>query len=478
MSLYLLLRKLIPITIIRLVVMNHKKIGLISTMAPDKTWAQEVLDRVSNTHYKVKSILEQMGYEVLDEGPLHREYKEMTNAGKNLRHKGINALVIYVGTWTYANCSVSAALEAGVPVIIWGDAEPGTCGLVGSAIARGGMAEYGIHANLVYGLFNDRATLKKINTLLNAACASMGIRGQILGVGGGRSMGMVTAVGDPNEIKRRFGVEIDSFEQMDLIERAENIDDSKPREFLEWMKHKFGKILAKESALIKQVRLYYALEEFCKEKGYDFVALKCLPELPAIYTTFCLAHAIMGDSEDIRGQKSRFILSCEADINAALTMQIMLLLSGGPVMFTDLTQFDLLTDVLTTCNCGSQPTDFAKDKKDVFWEREGVHEHKWKYGGTCPQHVGKPGRVTMARLYRDNGKYEMLIVPAEAVETPREKLRETIWERPHTYFKLLCDRNNFFEAIRSNHIHVAYGEWGDELIEVCKIFGIKSISVK
>ena len=156
--------------------------------------------------------------------------------------------------------------------------------------------------------------------------------------------------------------------------------------------------------------------------NYDFVAVKCLPEMAAKYTSFCLTHAIMGDAQDAGGPKSRIVFSCEADINAALTMQLMLLLSGGPVMFTDLTQYDFKADVLTTCNCGSQPTDFAKDKKEVYWEKEGVHEHQWKYGGACPQHVGKPGRVTMARLARNNGSYEMLIAPAEAVEMPREKL--------------------------------------------------------
>jgi L-fucose/D-arabinose isomerase len=72
----------------------------------------------------------------------------------------------------------------------------------------------------------------------------------------------------------------------------------------------------------------------------------------------------------------------------------------------------------------------------------------------------------------------MLIAPAEAVYMPREKLMETIWERPHTYFKLLCNKNNFFEAIRSNHIHVTYGVWEDELKEICNILKIKPVVVK
>jgi len=64
---------------------SYKRIGLISTMSPDKTWAQEVVDGVARTHGKVKGILEALGFEVLDEAPLLRDYGEMLAAGRSLR---------------------------------------------------------------------------------------------------------------------------------------------------------------------------------------------------------------------------------------------------------------------------------------------------------------------------------------------------------------------------------------------------------
>jgi len=454
---------------------NHKKVGLVSTMSPDKTWAPEIVDRVASTHNVVKAALGEMGFEVLDEGPLHRSYNEMMAAGRSLRARGIRALVFYVGTWTYANCAAACALEAGVPVLIWPDAAPGTCGLVGGAISRGAMAEFGVHSHLVYGNFDDEKTRARVKRILDAACAAAGLRGQVLGVAGGRSMGMTTAVCDPNEVRLKFGVEIDAFEQMEVITRAEAVPDGRVASFLDWMRRTFGNILAKEDAIRKQIRLYLALREFCAEKGYDFVAVKCLPEMPSLYTTFCLAHAIMGDANDERGAKERFVFACEADINGALTMQMLKLLAGGPVLFSDLTEFNLDTGVLTTCNCGSQPTDFAKSKKDVFWEREGVHEFEWKHGGTCPQHVARGGRATVARLSRARGKYEMLVVPVDVVEMPRDKLRETVWERPHTFLAPRCNRDAFFDSIRSNHLHMVYGDWITQLKEICAILGVEPV---
>jgi len=457
---------------------NHRTIGLISTMSPDKTWAQEVLDRVARTHSVVKKTLEDMGFEVLDEGPLHRSYSEMTEAARSLRYRGINALVIYVGTWTYSNCAASAALETGVPVVIWGDAVPGTCGLVGATVAQGGMGEVGMHSRLVYGLFDDPDTRAKAKIYLDAACAAIGMRGQVMGLGGGRSLGMLPAVCDPNEVRTKFGLEIDQFEQMEVIERAKSIPDEQAVPMLDWVKSTFGEIVAKEDVLIKQTKLYFALQETIADRGYDFVAVKCLPETPPIYTTFCLAHAIMGDASDHTGPKDRMVFSCEADIAGGITMQLMQLLSGGPVSLTDLTEMNLETNVITTCNCGSQPTDFAPCKKDVRWEIEGVHEFEWKYGGCCPQFVAKAGRATAARLARVNGEYEMLIAPVEVVEMPREKLRDTIWERPHMFLKLLCNRDDFISKVQANHIHTVYGDWTEELVEMCSILGIRPVVVE
>lgn len=454
----------------------QKKIGLISTFAPGEHWDASVAVRVSASHADLKGRLEEAGYTVFDEGNLHRSYAQMQQAAKKLCADGIYALIVFVGTWAHANAIAGAALVARVPVIIWGDATGGTCGLVGSAVAMGGMDEFGIHANLVYGPMDCEQTWTRAKMLLDAACAAMALRGSVLGVGGGRSMGMLTAVCDPNEVRVKFGVEIESFEQMALIERAEAVKKARVEKFLAWMKETFGKCIASDAVISRQIRLYLATKDFIEQEGYDFIAAKCMPEMLNFYTSFCLAHAILGDRADDSGQKERIVFACEGDINAALTMQILKnLRPESPVLFSDISEYNFSDDLVLTCNCGSQPTDFAETKKEVFWEKEGVHEHAWRYGGCCPQYVSKSGRATCARIGRKKGRYFMLITRVDVVKQPRERLRESTWERPHTYFKLTCDKNLFFENLRSNHIHLVYGDCADELVEVCRILEIEPI---
>lgn len=457
----------------------EKRIGLISTFAPGKYWNPAVSVRVSGEHEDLKRRLEEHGYTVLDAGNLHRSYEELTQAAKQLRAQNISALVVFVGTWAQANAICGAALEAGVPTIVWGDATPGTCGLVGSAIAMGGMDEYGLHANLVYGPIDAEETWARATMLLDAACAAGTLNGSVLGVAGGRCMGMLTAVCDPNEVRRKFGVEIDSFEQLAVVERAENVEQARVDHFYAWMQETFGKFIAKRDVIEKQIRLYLAMKDLIAEEGYDFVAAKCMPDMLNCYTSFCLAHSILGDAQDDMGEKERVVFACEGDINAALTMQILKHLAPqSPVLFSDISEYNFADDLVLTCNCGSQPTDFAEDKKEVYWETEGVHEHHWKYGGTCPQYVSRSGHATAARLGRKNGRYQMLIMPVDVVKQPRERLKESTWERPHTYFKLNCSKEAFFENVRSNHIHLVYGDYVRHLEEVCKILDIEPVILK
>lgn len=453
-----------------------KLIGLISTFAPGRDWAPSVAERVAAEHLDLKARLEREGYTVADAGNLHRSYGELMSAARELRAKAIQALVVFVGTWAYSNAIAGAALEIGVPVVVWGDATPGTCGLVGAAIAMGGLEEYGAHANLVYGPMDAPETWKRARTLLDAACAVGALKGSVLGVGGGRCMGMLTAITDTNAVRKQFGVEVEAFEQMAVVIRAEEIEAGRVAHCLEWMRSTFGKFIAGEDVLRKQIRLYLAMKDLIAEEGYDFVAARCMPEMLNHYTSFCLAHSFLGDAQDDLGPKERTVFACEGDINAALTMQLLKHLApDSPVLFSDVSEYNFAEDLVLTCNCGSQPTDFASSKKEVYFETEGVHEHRWKWGGCCPQFVSHSGHATAARLGRKNGRYKMLILSVEVEEQPRARLKESTWQRPHTYFRLNCSKEDFFANLFSNHIHLVYGDCVDKLTEVCRILDVDPI---
>lgn len=289
-------------------------------------------------------------------------------------------------------------------------------------------------------------------------------------------MGMYTARIDPSEWMSRFGVDVDGFEQVDVIRRAEKIPDKETKAFFEWMRLEFGGIEVKEEVMRAQIKLYMALRQVIEEKGYDFISVKCLPELPSCYTTFCLAHALLNDvSDDGFGERCSFVAACEADSNGALTMQILNNITGGATLFTDVLYYDYADNMVRMCNCGSQPTDFARSRKDVTWVTEGLREFDWVIGGACPRYVGKPGKLTIARLSRVSREYVMLIVSGEALDMPLSKINDTNPQQPHVFVKLECSQDGFIDSLRSNHVHVVHGDFKKELITACEVLGIKPI---
>jgi L-fucose isomerase len=156
-------------------------------------------------------------------------------------------------------------------------------------------------------------------------------------------------------------------------------------------------------------------------------------------------------------------------------MQILNNITGGTTMFTDVLYYDYVENMVRMCNCGSQPTDFASSRKDVTWVTEGLREFDWVIGGACPRYVGKPGRLTIARLSRVNREYVMLITTAEALKMPLEKINETNSQQPHVFARLDCPQENFINALRANHVHVAQGDFKDELRTSCEVLDIKPI---
>lgn len=454
------------------------KIGLITTMSPDSTWPEHVVSKVRDDHKKAWKALTSLGFDMVKaSADISRTKLDMQTHGRVLREKSIEALVLYVGTWTYSNLAVDLASIVKVPVLVWTDSGKGNLGIVGGAIARGALDEVGITTKLVHGRFDDGATLEKIRVWCSGAAGATKLLDTTMGVGGSRCMGMYTAHVDPSEIRQKFGVDIDGWDEIAVIERSKGIPEKEVDAFFDWMQGTFGKISAREEAVRAQIKMYLALKDLIQEKGYDCIAVKCLPHLPSVHTTFCLAHALLNDTSDAYGEKSSFVCGCEADVNGTLTMQMMHNVSGKTTMFADFLRYEEEENLVTLCNCGSQPTDMAPSKKDVHWVTEGLIEFEWKIGCCCPQYVAKPGPVTMARMGRINGEYIMLIMTGEAQTFPREKLGEINPQQPQAFVKLGCDPEEFIDQLRCNHIHVVYGNYVRELEVLCTVLGIRPIRI-
>ena len=119
-------------------------------------------------------------------------------------------------------------------------------------------------------------------------------------------------------------------------------------------------------------------------------------------------------------------------------------------------------DVMVFCNCGSQSTYYAAASDDPRENLKKVTLYPcldiYAGGGCHVNLMTKPGKATIARLNRTDGKYRMTISPTEFVELPEEKMAETTKEWPHVFAKLPFDHQIFLDRFDANHCHAVYGD--------------------
>ncbi len=72
----------------------------------------------------------------------------------------------------------------------------------------------------------------------------------------------------------------------------------------------------------------------------------------------------MNDPYRLGRSEGTFCCACEANSDAALTMQILKLLTGDPAIFMDVRHWDQENGVMEFCNCGSQSTWYAAASDD------------------------------------------------------------------------------------------------------------------
>lgn len=400
---------------------------------------------------------------------------------EKLKAKGVDGTIFSYGVFAFPNFSAIAAQNGKGPYLLAANLNPDWPGMVAMLAAGGALHHLGIDHYRAAGDFRDPAVLQKIVTFGKCAKVVSRLNGQKYGLIGGRSLGMYSATVSMQDWQKKFGIDIDHMDQSEIVRIAETIPEKKVEKAFKWLTDNVGAInydgkkLTPEK-LKTQIRHYEATKEIVKNNNYDFVGVKCHYEMSRNYCTECISAAFMNDPYDWDGPKEPVVFACEADSDAALTMQILKLLTDDPVIFMDVRHYDAEYDVMVFCNCGSQSTYYAGRSDDPKENLKNVKLYPcldiYSGGGCHVNCMTMPGQATIARLNRTEGKYRMTIIPAEFMRLPEEKMAETTVEWPHVFAKLPFDHSIFLDKFDANHCHAVYGNLVDELKMICEMLKI------
>lgn len=467
--------------------MRKTKVGIL-TFSDGREYIHKSLEGLNRKYQeRLAAALEKAGVEVVQGREIVWNNVTANREAARLAEARCDLTICTYAIWCYPHLTALATATAPGPFLLFCQIHPSEPGMVGMMAAAGTLAQLGRPHTRVWGDIGDPAVLGKVMAFIRAAGALKALRGQTYGLFGGRPLGMYTAVSNLDQWQKMFGLDVEHIEQEDVVRGAKQADAKKVDRALAWLEKHVGNIAYDGKGLTPeklklQIRSYYAYRRIIAERNLDFVGTKAHGDLTDTFVTVDIAEAFLNDPYDWDGPHEPIVASTEADMDGALTMQIFKLITGEPVLFSDVRHYDAKDDVWYFSNSGTHATYFAgrsndpaKNLKHVSFFPEASY---YPAGGASVHHFAAPGQVTLARLARKDGRYWLAVVPGEIVQFPRKvmvaKGKTVTPEWPIAFTRLDCPADRFLSQFPCNHIHGCYGDWTAELQHVASLLGIEA----
>lgn len=409
------------------------------------------------------------------------DIEEAKKVADEIRGKCIRCVIIHLPVWATPNLAFRIAYSTDLPVMLLANKRLDSSSIVSLLAVAGTLEQTGKNCIRVVGDVRDVEVLKKVETFIQACNLVDTISSSSFGLIGGRSIGMGTTVADPSQWQKIFNVEFDHCDQYEIVYYANKVSQKEVELYLDWFKNnfniRFGGLFTEES-LEKQIRSYLALKYIISEKKYDFLALKCQTEMSDHYVLQCVSVALLNNNYDAEGPKRVIPTACESDCDGALTMKLLSICSGNqPASLVDIKYIDEIKKEFILANCGSMAPYFSdQDEPKKAMKKVSLLPHIFgAAGGAALQMIAKEGPVTVARLFRKNGKYILACFEGQLEMRPIEELRKTAWCYPHQFLKADIDYEKFLQTVNSNHLHTVYGRYCEVLKLFCQMKNIEYI---
>ena len=436
---------------------------------------------------RMRRSLESRGHSIVTGELVWNNALARQEANRMMR-EGVEGTIFNYAVWAFPQFSVMASHFAPGPILLFGQVNPAKPGVVAVLAAAGALDQLGVLHTRVFGEIEDPVVYRQVESWARAAHAAHALRGETYGLIGGRAIGINTAVASTDQWAKQFGIDVEHIDQWEIVRRAQEVDPKKLRWAREWLAarvrkiHFDGRQLTPEK-LELQIASYYALRELIDERGLDFIGVKAQPELTEHFVTMDVAEAFLNDPYDWDGPHAPIVCATEADMDGALTMEILKQLSGRPVLFADVRHYFKDLGVFDLVNSGQHATYFAghslKAEENLARVELKPQGFYFPAGGASVFHIAMPGEVTLARLSRLDGRYRMHILKGEFVQlepdTQTRIVEEVQPNWPHAFARLDTSTEDFLQNFPTNHIHGVYGDFVEELLETCRNLGVKSI---
>lgn len=401
------------------------------------------------------------------------EGKDVVRAIADLGKERFDVLIVCLAGWIPSHAVIAITHEyAHKPIVLWGLAGDMENGRIVTAAAQAGttalrkvFADLGYKFRYVYNIIGQPSPLHKITCFVSAAFAQRSIVGSRVGMMGFRDMKLYNTLYEGLSLKKDFGIDVEFFEMLELLQEAEQVDESGIEPLLNKIRSEWHFVQpVDEGFLEKGIRYYLALLKIARSNGYDALSLKDVDGMKKLLH-FPPAFLFM-----LLSDEAGLCTIPENDVMGAVTQLIVKHLTGQCGAYFEFYEFfenGVLMGVPDYV-----PAEVVKDKVKVTRSAFGGIS-----GGLLNISEVKTGKMTLARLANTGSCYTMHIVTGTAKPV---KWEEAGWEQPAPQlpsFELTLDQpvDDFSEKVFGQHYIVTYGDQTGLLKDFCYLKNINVI---
>ena len=425
---------------------------------------------------EARKLLQENGLELVCTDPVSDDPKgeDSRRAVRDLSREDFDLLILCVAGWIPSH-TVFAVTDPfrHKPMLLWGltgwmegKRLVTTADQAGTSALRKPMQDMDYRFKYVYEVVGAPARIGKVLSFARAARTANRLRGARVGMMGYRDMNLYGTLFDGVSMKSTFGVEIEFFEMLEMVQRAEKLKTEEIRSTVAEVKKnwKFVKP-AQADTLEKGAAYYLAVRDKVRERGYSAVSLidvdgmkKLLNFPPSMIFT-------------LLSENPRICTIPENDSMGALTQLVVHYLSGQIAPYFEFYEF--MEDRVLVGVPDFVPSEIVDGPVTVLPSKFGQLGE-----GVLNISKVKTGPVTLCRLTYRGDAYALHVVTGEAVQ-PRA-WEEAGWAPPAPQLpglEIILDSSveEFAQNVLSQHYILAYGNWVEDLNDFCRLLGIEVI---
>lgn len=297
------------------------------------------------------------------------EPSEAEETAERIKDGGYDFLLVQVSTFA-AGDIITPFVETGIRIGLWAVPEITADG----AIPNNSFCGINMYSSIIrqyldkearckwfYGDVNDPLFLDRFKVTVSSLTALVNLKGAKVGLIGGIAPGFHDLYYDERITRKKLGVKVASdIEFSDIYQKAMAFREEDVLGTISKIKSECKCVACDltDETLNNTARAYMAFEELIQTNKYDAIAISCWPKYrKEMGIVVC---SVIG-----RLLENGMIAACEGDVDSAVSMLILKMLSGKQPMLMDMSKFDREDNSVLMWHCGSAPHSYA-DEAGVY----------------------------------------------------------------------------------------------------------------